>query len=140
MSLVGLLMGKMELRLCNARSLEQNKMMVEKPGSKSYVESTAVVLLGKDDMGHYGLKNGDTVKVTTKFGTVVVKAYQTDETKKGIALMPNGPWFNSITDPDIDVTGFNSYYVLNASIETTNEEVLDTEKFFEKLLREDAHE
>jgi len=140
MSLAGLLLGKLEVRLCNARSLEQNKMMVEKPGSKSYVDSTAVVLLSKEDMGRYGLKNGDTVKVTTKFGAVVVKAYQTDETKKGLALMPNGPWFNSITDPDIDVTGYNSYYVLNAGIETTNEEVLDTEKLFGKLLGKDANE
>lgn len=133
-------MGKMEVRLCNARSLEQNKMMVKEPGSKSYVESTAVVLLRKEDMDRYGIKNGDKVKVTTKFGAVVVKAYQTDETKKGIALMPNGPWFNSITDPDIDATGNNSYYVLNAAIEATSEEVLDTEKLFAKILGKDANE
>nr|MDO8080156.1 molybdopterin dinucleotide binding domain-containing protein [Candidatus Freyarchaeota archaeon] len=133
-------MGKLEVRLCNARSLEQNKMMVKEPGSKSYVESTAVVLLSKEDMDRYGIKNGDSVKVTTKFGAVVVKAYQTDETKKGIALMPNGPWFNSIADPDIDTTGNNSYYVLNAGIEATNEEVLGTEKLFGKLLGKDANE
>jgi formylmethanofuran dehydrogenase subunit D len=140
MSLVGLLMGKLEVQLCNARSIEQNKMMVKEPGSKSYVESTAVVLLSKEDMDRYGIKNGDSVRVTTKFGVVVVKAYQTDETKKGIALMPNGPWFNSITDPDIDITGNNSYYVLKASIEATSEEVLDTEKLFAKLLGKDANE
>ncbi|MEM2144570.1 MAG: molybdopterin dinucleotide binding domain-containing protein [Candidatus Jordarchaeaceae archaeon] len=140
MSLVGLLMGKLEVRLCNARSLEQNKMMVKEPGSKSYVESTAVVLLSKEDMDRYAIKNGDRVKVTTKFGSVIVRAYQTDETKKGIALMPNGPWFNSITDPEIDVTGYASLYVLNARIETTTEEVMDAEKLFEKLLGKDADE
>lgn len=136
MSLVGLLMGKLEVRLCNARSLEQNKMMVKEPGSKSYVESTAVVLLSKEDMDRYAIKNGDRVRVATKFGSVVVRAYQTDETKKGIALMPNGPWFNSITDPEIDITGYASYYVLNARIETTTEEVMDAEK----LLGKDANE
>jgi formylmethanofuran dehydrogenase subunit D len=140
MSLVGLLMGKLEVQLCNARSIEQNKMMVEEPGPKSYVDSTAVILLSKEDMGGRGIKNGDNVKVTTKFGTVVVSAYETDETKKGLALMPNGPWFNSITDPDMDVTGNNSCYVLNASIETTKEEVLDTEKLFEKLLGKETDE
>lgn len=133
-------MGKLEVRLCNARSLEQNKMMVKEPGSKSYVESTAVVLLSKEDMDRYAIKNGDRVKVTTKFGSVIVRAYQTDETKKGIALMPNGPWFNSITDPEIDVTGYASLYVLNARIETTTEEVMDAEKLFEKLLGKDADE
>ncbi|MGQ9720867.1 MAG: molybdopterin dinucleotide binding domain-containing protein [Candidatus Jordarchaeum sp.] len=140
MSLTGLLMGKLEVKLCNARSIEQNKMMVEEPGEKSYVESTAVILLSKEDMGSRGFKNGDNVKVTTKFGKVIVKAYETDETKKGLALMPNGPWFNSIMDPDIDVTGNNSCYVLKASIETTKEEVLNTEKLFATLLGKDADE
>jgi len=71
---------------------------------------------------------------------VVVKAYQTDETKKGVALMPNGPWFNSITDPDIDATGYASYYVLNARIEATTEEVMNAEKLFEKMLGKDVNE
>ncbi len=140
MSLVGLLMGKLEILLCNARSIEQNRMMVENPDPKSYVDSTAVILMNKEDMGSRGIKNGDCVKVTTKFGSVVVKAYQTDETKKGLALMPNGPWLNAIIDPDIDVTGSNSCYVLKASIETTKEEVLDPEKLFGKLLGKDAND
>ncbi|MEX2705877.1 MAG: molybdopterin dinucleotide binding domain-containing protein [Candidatus Freyrarchaeum guaymaensis] len=140
MSLVGLLMGKLEVQLCNARSIEQNMMMVEKPGPKSYTDSTAVVLLNKEDMDRFAIKNGDNVKVTTKFGSVVVKAYETDETKKGLALMPNGPWLNSIIDPDMDVTGNNSCYVLKASIETTKEEVLDADKLLEKLLGKDADE
>nr|HDO80991.1 hypothetical protein [Candidatus Bathyarchaeota archaeon] len=89
----------------------------------------------KEDMGKNGVKNGDKVKVTTDHGNVVVKAYESDETKPGLALMPNGPWFNAISEKDIQVTWGEHYYLVKATLEVTSSEVTTLEEI-KKMIEE----
>lgn len=136
MSLLRLLAPRMEINICGVRSVEQSIGKAER-GLEGYIETTAVILMHKEDMGKIGLKNGDRVKVSSAYGTVVVKAYETDETKPGLALMPNGPWFNIITEGDIQVTWGNHYYLVRATLEATSKEVTRLEEIEERLLKED---
>ncbi|MBS7288155.1 MAG: hypothetical protein KIH01_05290 [Candidatus Freyarchaeota archaeon] len=136
MSLLRLLAPKTEINICGVRSIEQSIGKAER-GLEGYIETTAVILMHKEDMGKVGVKNGDRVKVSSAYGTVIVKAYETDETNPGLALMPNGPWFNAITEGDIQVTWGGHYYLVRATLEATNKEVTRLEEIEKSFLEED---
>jgi len=136
LSLLRLLVPKTEIDVCSVRSVEQSIGKAEK-GLEGYIETTAVILMHKEDMRKMGVKNGGKVKVSSAYGSVVVKVYETDETRPGLALMPNGPWFNAITGGDIQVTWGDHYYLVKAMLETTDKEVTRLEEIEENFTRED---
>ncbi|MEM1657772.1 MAG: molybdopterin dinucleotide binding domain-containing protein [Candidatus Jordarchaeales archaeon] len=121
LSLMRLLIPKVEVNVCNVRSVEQSIRKAER-GLAGYFETTAVVLMHKEDMKKIGVKSGDKVKVSSNYGAVIVKVYETDETKPGLVLMPNGPWFNTISGGDIQVTWGEHYYLVRATVEATSKE------------------
>lgn len=121
MSLLRLLIPKVEVNVCSVRSVEQSIGKAER-GLVGYLETTAVALMHKEDMKKIGVKNGDRVKISSNYGAVVVKVYETDETKPGLVLMPNGPWFNAISEGDIQVTWGGHYYLVKAVVEATSRE------------------
>jgi len=136
LALLKLLVPKTEIDVCSVRSVEQSIGKAEK-GLEGYIENTAVILMHKDDMRKMGVKNGDKIKVSSAYGSVIVKAYETDETKPGLALMPNGPWFNAITRGDIQVTWGDHYYLVKVTLEATSKEVTKLEEIEERFTKED---
>ncbi len=136
MSLLKLLVPKVEIAICSVRSVEQSIGKAER-GLKGYIETTAVILMNKKDMSKIGVKNGDNIKISSASGTVIVKVYETDETKPGLALMPNGPWFNAILEGDMQVTWGKHYYFVKAIVEATSGEVTKFEELEELFLGDD---
>jgi formylmethanofuran dehydrogenase subunit D len=71
-----------------------------------------------------GVKDGKNVKVTTKFGSVVLRAKENTENPGGIAFVPMGPWANAIIDPSTGGCGMPGFKGIDAEVSATNEQVL----------------
>jgi len=94
--------------------------------SLEYMDHAAICELDPEDMKKLKVREGDNVKVTTKFGCVVVKAKKSRRNPHpGVIFIPYGPWSNVIVDPKTHGTGMPSLKGIDAYIEPTKEEVLD---------------
>lgn len=120
-----------EVELITGRTLEQGATVEEKL-SKSYYDSVNYIELSEEDYNSLGLKEGDRVKVKTKFGEVVVFAKK-GELSKGIAFMPLGPYANLVIDPNTAGTGMPRFKGVKARIEKTEERVLNINEVLEVI-------
>ncbi|MEM2906299.1 MAG: molybdopterin dinucleotide binding domain-containing protein [Candidatus Bathyarchaeia archaeon] len=103
--------------------------------SAAYKDSVAVCEFDSKDLDRLGTKAGRNVKVSTKHGSVVVKAVLTGQgPHPGIAFIPYGPWASMVTSPSTQGTGMPTTKGLKASIEPTDEPVLDLQSLLQKSL------
>ncbi|MBC7130953.1 molybdopterin dinucleotide-binding protein, partial [Candidatus Bathyarchaeota archaeon] len=102
--------------------------------SKEYMESVAICYLDPQDLKKLGIKDGTNVKVTTEFGSVVVKSIKSIRTPHpGIAFIPYGPWANAVMDPETHGLGMPSFKGIPAEVEPAPEEPILTLKELLKL-------
>ncbi len=92
---------KLHATLITGRTIEQGVGKEMGKGSPEYYDSCAVCFFDKSDMIKLGIKNGQTVKVTSKFGSVIVRAqkYQWG-TMPGMVFIPCGLWANAVCGDD----------------------------------------
>jgi formylmethanofuran dehydrogenase subunit D len=89
---------KLRATLITGRTIEQGVGKEMGKGSIEYYDSCAVCFFDKSDMVKLGVKNGSTVRVTSKYGSVVVKAQRYPwGTMPGMVFIPCGAWANAIT-------------------------------------------
>ena len=65
---------KLRATLITGRTIDQGVGKEMGKGSKEYFDSSAVCFIDKADMIKLGIKSGTNVKVTSKYGSVIVKA------------------------------------------------------------------
>ncbi len=88
---------KLRLTLITGRTIDQGVGKEMGKGSQEYFDSSAVCFLDKADMAKLGLKSGMNVRVTSKFGSVVVKAQKFPRgSMAGLAFIPCGLWANAV--------------------------------------------
>jgi formylmethanofuran dehydrogenase subunit D len=92
---------KLRATLITGRTIEQGVGKEMGKGSIEYYDSCAVCFFDKAEMVKLGLKNGSIVRVTSKWGSVIVKAqkYQWGE-MPGMVFIPCGAWANVICGDD----------------------------------------
>jgi formylmethanofuran dehydrogenase subunit D len=74
-----------------------------------------------------GVKEDANIKISTKYGTVIVKAKQSKRAPHPkIAYMPYGLWANTITDPKTHGTGMPSFKGITAEIQPAPTENVPT--------------
>ncbi|MCD7782128.1 MAG: formylmethanofuran dehydrogenase [Methanosphaera sp.] len=99
----------------------------EKKGSTlkdEYRQATAVAFMDKEDMNKLGISNRDKIRVSTKWGSVVVYAdISHDGPHKGMIFMPKGPWTNIVISPETYCSNIPTFKGIEATIEKTDEEV-----------------
>ncbi|MEM2866222.1 MAG: molybdopterin dinucleotide binding domain-containing protein [Candidatus Hadarchaeales archaeon] len=105
----------MEVILNTGRTVDQGVSMERGKTSPEYFEKVAVVFLHPEDANTLGVKEGEAVRVTTEFGSVVVRCLF-GNTEKGMIFMPMGPWANFLTSPLTGGTGMPSLKGLRAKI------------------------
>jgi formylmethanofuran dehydrogenase subunit D len=89
---------KLRATLITGRTIEQGVGKELGKGSVEYYDSCAVCFFDKSDMIKIGVKNGSIVKVTSKYGSVIVKAQKYPwGTNPGMVFIPCGSWANCIT-------------------------------------------
>jgi formylmethanofuran dehydrogenase subunit D len=92
---------KLRLTLITGRTIDQGVGKEMGKGSKEYFDTASLCFLDKDDMIKLGIKSGINMQVTSKFGSVIVKAKQFPRgSNPGIIFMPCGLWANAVCGDD----------------------------------------
>ncbi|MEM2110368.1 MAG: molybdopterin dinucleotide binding domain-containing protein [Candidatus Bathyarchaeia archaeon] len=118
-------MIELEFSLITGRSIEQGCGKEQGKLSEEYVNNVALCEMNVKDMEKLNIRDGGNVKVTTKFGSVVLKAKKSRRIKSsGIIFIPYGAWANVVLGPDTEGTGMPLLKGLKATVESTNEKVL----------------
>ncbi|TDA25409.1 MAG: tRNA CCA-pyrophosphorylase [Archaeoglobi archaeon] len=119
------------VELISGRTLDQGATVEEKL-SEEYSKAVNYIELSEEDFKSLGLKEGDRVKISTEFGSVVVFAKK-GEIPKGLAFIPMGPYANAVIDPATDGTGMPQFKGVMAKIEKTEEKVKTVRELLEAI-------
>jgi len=112
-------MPKIRVTLLTGRTIEQGTAKECGKLSDEYFESVAVCELDPDDLKELGIKENSNVKISTKFGSVIVKAKESRRWPHAkIVYMPYGIWANTVVDPHTHGTGMPSYKGFSAEVES----------------------
>ncbi len=87
-------------------------------------------------MKELGIYEGDTVKITTEYGEVLVSGIEsTQAPHRGIIFIPMGLYANVVVNPETDSTGMPRFKGIEAVIEPApNERVLSPTALIKKIL------
>ncbi|MGE5555042.1 MAG: molybdopterin dinucleotide binding domain-containing protein [Methanocella sp.] len=114
---------KLRATLITGRTIEQGVGKEMGKGSVEYYDSCAVCFFDKSDMIKLGIKNGSTVKVTSKYGSVIVKAQKYPwGTHPGMVFIPCGSWANVITGDETFSMGMPLFKGFPVEIESAPDE------------------
>lgn len=127
-------MIRMEVVLISGRTAKQGASLEVGKTSEEYFENVAVIMMNEDDMKEIGVREGEPVKISTEFGSTVVKCKKS-EVNRGIAFMPYGPWVNMVIGMDTHGTGMPSYKGAKAEISATDENVLTVGEIVDLIRR-----
>lgn len=122
-------MNKLKVSLLTGRTIDQGTGKEYGKLSKEYWKSVTVCELDPYDMKELKVKENNNIKITTDFGSVVLKAAKSDRSPHPkIAFIPYGPWANSVMDAKTHGTGMPSLKGVPAEIELAlNKKVLSLE-------------
>ncbi|MDR2707867.1 MAG: molybdopterin dinucleotide-binding protein [Nitrososphaerota archaeon] len=109
---------KLRVTLITGRTIEQGVGKEMGKGSPEYFDSAAVCFLDPVDIKRLGLKSGANVKVTSPYGSVIVKAKRyTRGTMSGMVFMPCGLWANSVCGSNTDSIGMPTFRGFTVEVE-----------------------
>jgi len=126
---------KLKANLISGRTADQGAHLEAKT-HKGYFDACAYCELNSADLERLGVSEGESLKVTTDFGEVVVFAKANDGNPDVLAFIPMGPWANAVTDPDTHGCGMPGLKGVPAEIEATEGKPLDMKSLM-KQYRED---
>ncbi len=127
-------MPKLKVSLLTGRTLSQGQGKEYGKLSEEYWKSVAICEIDPDDMKRLEIKEGQNVKLTTGFGSAVVRAVKSARgPHPGVVFIPYGPWANLLVNPRTHGTGMPSFKGLSAEIEPApGEQVLSLEELMKK--------
>ena len=115
-----------EVNLISGRSVQQGVAIEGGKEKPAYRTAAGLIELDTSDLKKLGAWKSTNVKVSSDFGSVVVKAIETTQgPHPGLAFIPMGPWANSIIDPNTYSTGMPTFKGTPVKVEVAmNEPVL----------------
>jgi formylmethanofuran dehydrogenase subunit D len=126
--------AKLRVTLITGRTIEQGVGKERGKSSKDYVESVSVCYMDPEDLKRLGVKEKNNVKVSTDYGSVVVKALKSLRAPHpGVIFIPYGPWANVIVNPETHGIGMPSFKGIPAEVEPASDKPVLS---LEELLRE----
>ena len=88
---------KLRAILITGRTIDQGVGKEMGKGSKEYFDSSSICVIDEADMKKLGIKSRANVKVTSKYGSVIVKAVKNPYgSNPGLVFIPCGLWANAI--------------------------------------------
>ncbi len=122
--------------LLTGRSIEQGVSLEGEKLTRGYALSTGICEIDPEDMKELGIYDGDTVKVKTNHGQVLVSGIEAIQAPhRGIVFIPMGLYANAVINPETDSTGMPSYKGVEAIIEPApNERVLAPKALMKKIM------
>ena len=128
----------MNVLVLTGRTIEQGKGKEMGKLSNVYLKDVVQCNIDPQDMQTLKLKQNTNVKVTTKFGSVVLKAVKSPRAPHPkMIFISYGPWASMISDPETHGTGMPSLKGIPAEIEPAPEEkVLSLQELVNQLKME----
>ncbi len=103
-------MAKIYLNLITGRSIQQGVAMEGGKEKDLYRKAAGIIELDPADFKKLGAWRNTNVKVTSEYGSVVVKAIETTQgPHPGLGFIPMGPWANSVVNPNTYSTGMPTF-------------------------------
>jgi formylmethanofuran dehydrogenase subunit D len=129
-------MGEQKLRatLITGRTIEQGVGKEMGKGSQEYFDSSSVCFINQEDLVKLGIRSRTNVKVTSKYGSVIVKAMKSPYgDNSGIVFIPCGSWANAICGDETFGMGMPLFKGFPVEVEPApNEKVLTLNELLKK--------
>jgi len=121
---------KISLNLITGRTIQQGVSMEGGKEKKAYTKACAIIEMDPSDMKKLNVWKNTNVRVTSEFGSVIVKAVQaTQGPHPGLAYIPMGPWANSVVDPNTYSMGMPTFKGVPVEVEVAiNEPIYDSQE------------
>jgi formylmethanofuran dehydrogenase subunit D len=131
-------MPKLNVLVLTGRTIEQGKGKEMGKLSKVYLDDVIECRLDPEDMVALNLKQNTNVKVTTQFGSVVLKAVKSPRAPHPkMIFISYGPWASMISDPRTNGTGMPTLKGIPAEIEPApDEKVLSLQELVNQIKME----
>jgi len=109
---------RMRVWLVTGRSIYQGTGKEKGKLGPDYQEAVTSCFMDPEDARELGLRDGDPVRVTTSFGSLVLRARVVKEGRqRGVVFVPYGPWASMLVDPETHGTGMPSLKGVEATVE-----------------------
>jgi len=114
------------VNLISGRTIQQGVAIESGKEKPSYRTACGIIEMDKADLKALGAWKNTNVKVTSAYGSVVVKAIEaTQGPHPGVAFIPMGPWANLVVSDNTYSTGMPTFKGTPVTIEVAvNEPVL----------------
>jgi formylmethanofuran dehydrogenase subunit D len=125
---------KLRATLITGRTIDQGVGKEMGKGSTEYFESASICFLDKADMIQLGIKNGTNVHVSSKYGSVIVKAKKSPHgANPGLVFIPCGLWANAICGDETFGMGMPLFKGFPVEVEPApNQSVLTLDELLKK--------
>lgn len=130
-------MPKIKLNLITGRTVWQGAAMEGGKEKPAYRDACGIIEIDAADFKRLGAWRNTNVRVTSEYGSVVVKAIETTQgPHPGLAFIPMGPWANRVVNPYTYSTGMPTFKGTPIEVEEAGgEPVLDAIQLVTKGVR-----
>jgi len=126
---------KLHAILITGRTIDQGVGKEMGKGSKEYFDSSALCFIDESDMKKMGIKSRANVKVTSKYGSVIVKATKNPYgSSPGLVFIPCGLWANAICGDETFGMGMPLFKGFQVEVEPAPNQAILT---LDELLKEE---
>ena len=118
--------NEITVNLISGRTIQQGVAIESGKEKPSYRTACGIIEMDPADLKALGAWKNTNVKVTSAYGSVVVKAVEaTQGPHPGVAFIPMGPWANSVVSDNTYSTGMPTFKGTPVKVEVAiNEPVL----------------
>ena len=131
-------MPKLNVLVLTGRTIDQGRGKEMGKLSEVYQKDVTQCQIDPEDMKTLGLRRNDKVKVTTNFGSIVLRAVKSIRgPHPQMVFISYGPWASMISDPETNGTGMPSLKGMTGILEPApNEEVISMQELVNQLRTE----
>jgi formylmethanofuran dehydrogenase subunit D len=118
--------NSISVNLISGRTIQQGVAIESGKEKPSYRTACGIIEMDREDFKKLGAWKNTNVKVTSEYGSVVVKAVEaTQGPHPGVAFIPMGPWANSVVSDNTYSTGMPTFKGTPVKVEVAiNEPIL----------------
>lgn len=133
-------MPKIALNLITGRTIQQGVSMEGGKEKPAYRDACGIIEIDPADFKRLGAWRNTNVRVTSQYGSVVVKATEaTQGPHPGVAYIPMGPWANMVINPNTYSTGMPTFKGTPVEVEVAEREpVYDSITLIRRAVRGEA--
>ena len=118
---------KLNAILITGRTIDQGVGKEMGKGSKEYFDSSSICVIDEADMEKLGIKSRSNVRVTSKYGSVIVKVVKNPYgSNPGLVFIPCGLWANAICGDETFGMGMPLFKGFQVEVEPAPNQVILT--------------